>query len=30
MNAFAAITDVPAPINEPVHEYAPAAPNAPA
>src|SRR5882757_10682840 len=26
MNAFAAITDVPAPVNEPVHEYAPGSP----
>jgi 1-pyrroline-5-carboxylate dehydrogenase len=26
MNAFAAITDVPAPTNEPVHEYAPGSP----
>jgi 1-pyrroline-5-carboxylate dehydrogenase len=26
MNAFAAITDVPAPANEPVHEYAPGSP----
>ncbi len=26
MNAFAAITDVPAPVNEPIHEYAPGSP----